>query len=375
MAAAIKFPTTYQESRELFLAQSKTVQEIWPTARLENRSISSADEYQIEWIAADALKTPQKALVITCGLHGAEGFVGAAMRALFLEEFLEGLDPETTGLYLVHAINPWGMDHKRRVSRNNVDLNRNFLLHKSEFEQEINPDYQLYDSILNPKRPLRSRWQEIISLIGKVFINLARSGIKSLRNAVLQGQRFNSKGIYYSGNEYEPETQVIMELIKGICSTYPDLLLIDMHTGYGPRYQMAIINSPGEERSGDQLMEEFKYPLVLKADPEEFYSMQGDMINWLYDTREALGWEGNLYAAAFEFGTIGTSIPHEMISLWNMIFENQAFYQGVQDPQIKANVLETFLEMFSPSEAKWQDKALADCRQALKGILKKQGFL
>lgn len=148
-----------------------------------------------------------------------------------------------------------------------------------------------------------------------------------------------------------------------------------MHTGYGPRYQMAIINSPDEKRSGEQLAADFQYPLVLKADPVEFYTMQGDMVNWLYDYREASGVEGKFYAAAFEFGTIGNSIPQELISLWNMIFENQAFFQGIEKPRTKQQVTETFREMFIPSELRWRDKALDDCRQALRGVLGHEGYL
>ncbi len=375
MAISIRFPNSYQESREDFLDQFQLIHKHWPDARLESRPISEEDDLQIEWIAADALTKKQKALIITCGLHGMEGYAGAGMRSLFLAEFLDSIDPGTTGLYLVHAINPWGMENKRRVTRNNVDLNRNFLLDESGFKEEINPDYQLYDHILNPDRPLRPLWREIIGVAGSVVSNLVRSGVTSLRNAVLQGQRFNSRGIYYSGNGYEPETRILMDLLKSILADYPEALLIDMHTGYGPKYQMAIINSPDEKRSGDQLAADFHYPLVLKADPEEFYTMQGDMVNWLYDYRVAAGMEGKFYAAAFEFGTIGNSIPHELISLWNMIFENQAFYKGIVEPRTKQQVIRTFLEMFIPSERRWRDKALADCRQALQGILSYEGYL
>lgn len=374
MTASIKFPTSYQESREIFQEEFKRIQKRWPNARMENRQISE-EGLQTEWIAADAVGEPRKVLVITSAIHGMEGFVGAGMRSLFINEFLDALDPEETGLYLIHAINPWGMRNNRRVTRNNVDLNRNFALDVGDFQEGINPEYQLYDHILNPDRPLRSLWLEIPALIARLIAILLRAGVKNFRNAVLQGQRNNPQGLYYAGKAYEPETLIVMDLIKEVFSDYQDVLLIDMHTGYGPKYQMSIVISPGESRSSAQLREAFQYPLVLKADSEEFYVMQGDMVNWLYEYRRSAGLQGKFYGVAFEFGTIGETVPHEVISLWNVIFENQVVWKGALKGKIKTRIQETSREMYFPSEEKWRERALADCRQALGGILRHEGYI
>lgn len=375
MTATRQFPTSYLESREEFHAHLPAIQKHWPDARLEKRSLSDEEDLTIDWIAADATERRQKVLIISCGLHGVEGFVGSRMCSLFIDEFLESLDPRQTGLVLVHAVNPWGMKHKRRVTKNNVDLNRNFASHESDFQEAINPDYELFDQMLNPERPLRPLWQETPGVIGNVALNLIRTGVKSFRNAVLQGQRINPVGLYFTGKEYEPETRILMELIRELFTAYPNALLIDLHTGYGPKYQMCIVNSPGEEREADQLMEDFQYPLARKANPEQFYKMQGDMVDWLYRYRSAAGLGGRFYAAAFEFGTIGPTIPHEIISLWNMIFENQAFWKGTLNAETKIRIEQILLEMYFPSERKWREKALADCRQALRGVLTHEGYL
>lgn len=375
MAVPRQFPTSYQASREEFLDHLSLIQERWPGARLETRSVSEEEDLSIDWIAADATEKRQKALIITCGLHGVEGFVGSRMTSLFIDEFLEQIDPGQTGLYLVHAINPWGMHHKRRVTRNNVDLNRNFAFNESDFQEAINPDYALFDSMLNPDRRLNPLWQELPRVIGSVIVNLLRTSVKSFRNAVLQGQRSNPYGIYFSGNDYEPETQSMMELLKEIFAAYQDTMLIDLHTGYGPKYQMCLVNSPEEGRDADQLIEDFQYPLARKANPEQFYTMQGDMVDWTYKYRESAGLKGEYYAAAFEFGTIGDTIPHEIISLWNMIFENQYYRKGAITQQTETKIKDIFWEMFSPSEKKWREKALADCRRAFRGVLGHEGYL
>lgn len=375
MAAFKTFPASYEESREAFIQDLETIQARWPSARLESREVSPEDVLSVEWIAADPTGSPQKALVLTCGIHGIEGYVGAGMRRLFLDQFLDRINQTTTGLYLVHAINPWGMKNMRRVSRNNIDLNRNFTQDPEDFQEAINPAYRYYDHILNPDRPLRTLELEKLGVVSSVVIELLKSGMTHLRNAVLQGQRSNLEGIFCAGRAYEPETQVMMDLLKGILSTYQDVLLLDMHTGYGPKFQMSILNSPQESRSTAQMQKDFQYPLVLKADPEDFYIMQGDMVNWLYDYQKATGFEGQFYAAAFEFGTIGENMLGEFISLWNMIFENQLHWQGTLTETTTARVKKTFQEMFFPSNLKWQKKALADCRQGLFGVLKGEGYI
>jgi predicted deacylase len=369
------YPSSYDESRVNFLEDFEQIKKIWPNARLVSRPLPAGDGLTMDWIAADPYESYQKVVIITSGIHGVEAFVGNRLRMLFIDEFMEKLDPTHTGLYMVHAINPWGMKNQRRVTKRNVDLNRNFVLEGEKFLEGINPDYRLYDHILNPDRQLYPLWREILAVLGSVIGNLVRKGVKSLRNAVLQGQRFNPDGLYYSGIEYEPETRELMGLFKDIFRKYPSALMIDMHTGYGPKYQMSIINSQEEPREAAQLVAEFNYPLILKANPEEFYTMQGDMVDWLYKYRRSSGLDGKFYAAAFEFGTIGENILHEVISLWNMIFENQAYRHGSLKEQTKRKVEQTMLEMYFPSEEKWREKALLDCTQAFSGILEAEGYL
>ena len=375
MAASRQFPASYQRSRKAFLEDLKRVQIRWPGARLESRTVPAEGGLAIEWIAADPAGSPWRALVVVCGVHGVESFVGSRMRGLLVDEFLDRLDPETTALTLVHTANPWGMVHGRRVTRNNVDLNRNFALERDDFQSEINPEYRLFDHFLNPDRPLWPLWLEIPEVVVSVLATLLRAGVKRFRNAVLQGQRVNPQGLYFTGKGYEPETRIVMDLVKEIFSKVEDVLLLDMHTGYGPKYQMSIVNSPQEGRTSAQLREDFHYPLVQKADPEQFYSMQGDMVDWLYKYRKLTGLEGKFYGGTFEFGTIGDTIPHEFISLWNGIFENQVYWKGAVSEPIRTKAQENFREMYVPSEEKWRQKALADCRDGLHGVLKAEGYI
>ena len=369
------FPTSYQQSRQKFRSWLPFIQEHWPNASRENRPIPDQDNLTIDWIQADSLGPKEEVILLNAGLHGVEGYVGSAMQTLFVEEFIPRLDPQTAGIVLVHAINPWGMENKRRVNPNNVDLNRNFMVEKTIFQSEFNPDYRDLDPTLNPPGTLTGLFGETSKLFLNVWRSLTKNGITSLRNAVLLGQRSYPDGLYFCGEDYQDETCYMMELITSLFEVYSSIIQIDLHTGYGPRYQMSLVNSPSETRTSEELEEEFKYPRALKADPDQFYKMQGDMIDWAYRLRSDKYLGKSYFGTAFEFGTYGSGTLTEIISLRTMIFENQLYCHGSSSKEVEEVVRKRFLELFCPDEIRWKEKALEDCRQAYQGIFKAYGLI
>ena len=84
-ANSIYFPPTYQDSKAYFRDQLERIRAVWPSAKLDNYAISDADELTIDWITAEPIRKKEKLLLITTGLHGVEGYVGAAMIGLFIK--------------------------------------------------------------------------------------------------------------------------------------------------------------------------------------------------------------------------------------------------------------------------------------------------
>src|SRR5579863_4487947 len=73
-----------------------------------------------------------RVLLTISGTHGAEGFCGSGSQ---VGAFAAGLGrelPADTALIAVHAINPYGFAWVRRVTEDNVDLNRNFVDHQGK---------------------------------------------------------------------------------------------------------------------------------------------------------------------------------------------------------------------------------------------------
>ncbi len=368
------FPETYEESRERFRQNLTTVQRRWPGAELSYHRLQEDDDLTIDWIHSDALDKNEKVLIFTTGEHGVEGYVGSAMQQRFIRNYLPRLDPRTTGLLLVHAINPWGMKHHRRVNANNVDLNRTFLWDEA-FDPTFNPEYDSLNAFLNPDQPVESLTSDNITFYTNLIWKLITKGLPALKLAILIGQYRYSQGLYYGGEDYQEETQTLIDLYRQSFRAYDQILHLDMHTGYGPRYQMSLVNSALETRTSQEFVQRFDYPLVVAANPKEFYAIRGDMIDYVYALRQHEFPEKEMYATSFEFGTLGDDIKGQIGSPRTMMFENRLYWHGAVNDKLAERVKHDFEELFNPVAANWRTKAVADADRALMGILKAEGYL
>ncbi len=365
---------TYEENRDDFRALLDEVKVYWPAAELSHYPIEAGDEdLTIDLIRALPIQERKQQIFLSTGLHGIEGYVGSAVVKLFVKEYLRQLNPADTGLYLVHAINPWGMKHRRRVNENNIDLNRNFIFKQSNGAKELNRAYDRAHSFLNPEKPLKSASNPFFYL--KLFNQILCMGPANFREAVLYGQYRYPQGLYYGGRGFERSTTVLSSLFQEAASSCERFLLIDMHTGYGPRYQMTLVNSIHEKRASADLQAAFNYPLVAKSDPDEFYQMQGDMVDYLYLLLKDIFPGKYFYATSFEFGTFGSSFSAVIKSLKAMIEENRVSRHGAASTEVAKKARHDFCELFFPAEKKWREKVLQDARSAFTGILKAEQFI
>jgi hypothetical protein len=376
------FPGSYEASRQRFRKNFALIQEMWPEARLESHALAGEEDLTIDWALADALERREKLLIFTSGQHGIEGYIGSGMLQLFVEQFLPHLNPKRTGLLLVHCINPWGMKYLRRVNAQNVDLNRNFVWGPGRGQADAyfaekfpNIPYERVSQFLNPLGEIHttpaSYWRFLLGLGGRAL----SVGLRKFRAAILVGQYNFPKGLFFGGQGYQEETFLLLDLLRENIGRYAQILLLDMHTGYGPRSQMSLVNSSLEERDSQIFQQTYGYPLVVKANPKEFYSIHGDMVDYVYRFVQNEFPEKKLYATSFEFGTYGDSSFADIRSLRTMILENQLHWFGAKSKEDKEKTLKDFHELFYPESESWRAKALADAKQAFRGILTAEGYL
>jgi hypothetical protein len=372
---ATLFPNTYEASRERFRDYLSEVQKYWPNAVLSHHRLKGSEDLTIDWIQSAALDQNEKVLLITTAEHGIEGYVGSAMLELFIEQFLDQLDPSNTGLLLIHTINPWGMKHRRRTNENNVDLNRNFVYQTTDLDPDYNPASKEIDAILHPHQPLGSYFWSHIPFLLQVFRYSLKMGLKNFRSIALLGQYHNPQGIHYGGKKIQEETLAVMEFYREAFRDYQQVLLLDMHTGHGPRYQMSLVNSVFESGKSQEFEKRFNFPLVVAANPDEFYDLRGDMIDYIYTLKQKEFPSKQLYAVSFEFGTYGDSTLAVLRSMRTMLFENRVFCQGVKKSKTRTRAERALGEMFAPKERDWRIKAVEDGTKAFQGILKSEKYI
>lgn len=373
----ITIPESYEQARERFRSRLPALQAAWPRARLEVHTLPASDgdrDLSIDSIRADGLAGNERLLVFTTGEHGIEGYLGSAMLELFLEEYLPRLNPQTTGILLVHAINPWGMKHWQRNNAASVDLNRNFIGAEFAALEDYNPGYSRLASFLSPAKRLGPRRLESLLFMDQTIHALVRFGARGLREAALNGQYRRPKGIYYGGQGLQVETGIVMGLYADAFNRYEQIVHLDIHTGYGPRNQMTLVTSPHERMNAVEITKRYGVPRVAACNPDEFYNIQGDMIDWEYSWMAQNHPSARFFAATCEFGTYGDSTLAALRSLRTTVFKNQVNHFGAS-PADQAWVDAEYRELYLPSEPEWFAKAQTDARQTFEGVLKAEGFV
>jgi len=369
----VLFPDSYEVSRARFLRDVEPLGAKWKSSRLEAHPLKNFPDLSIDWLWAEPTNT-KNLIIVSTGQHGIEGYVGSAMLKIFIDEFATRLNTADTGILLVHALNPWGMKHGRKVNENGVDLNRNFILHQN-FDPSINPDFSKLRGFLAPAYPVPSFAVENLKFIARIIRAIMQHGTSSVSTAALLGQYVSSKAMYYGGERYEEQTILMISLMHEALKNYENILHLDVHSGYGPRYQMSITTVPAEPRTSKELAAVFNYPLVLKSEGTEFYETNGDMCEYLYELRDLEYPKRHVFATTLEFGTYGASLLQRIHSLRTMIFESQLYWYGATQKAAEEKIRHEFRELYFPQEAAWCQKALADCRQALAGILSAHNIL
>lgn len=365
-------PSTYESSRYRFRASLAKFLTGWPESDLTSIPLADAPNLTIDFIAAKAMREKQRLLIITTGLHGVEGYVGSGILQLFTEEYLPRFDPETTGVILVHPINPYGMKHHMRVNKNSVDLNRNF---NDDFEslKSINPHYESLAFLLNPARPLKNPFYEKLSFLWSVLKALPK-GVSHIRESALMGQYRIHNGMQFGGFEMQEETKFIQSLFAEAVNDYAQIVALDIHTGYGPRWQMTLLNPPSEKMTAQETASRFKFPLVAAVNAEEFYSIHGDMLDYVHKMLMSKYPEKKFYTGVFEFGTYGDSLWQGIHSLRATVLEHCLRWFGGKD-SVYVWMSNEYNELFLPSDPSWWEKAQADARLAFDGIFSANGFL
>ena len=332
--------------------------------------IDEADDLYIDTVYLPSQKENTNLVVLTTGVHGMEGYIGSVMLDVFFEENYPEIDKENTGVLIVANVNPYGMKYHRRYNENNVDLNRNFIIDWESFDLTVNKDYPKVEKFLGPKKAMGNAvWHEA-EFYGSMVGEIINNGVDSITNALLGGQYEYAQGVYYGGNGDEKSTAYLKDVFqKTLEGEYENVVHIDIHSGYGPRYNMVIFNSVYETMNEEQTKEMFGYDNVISYDSESFYATTGDTTDFYYRLNEKMGNVKQLFSTCFEFGTIGDGFLDSVISMKYTIEENQNHWNPSKNKITNEIIKERYQELFYPTEKDWREKTVVDFATACRGVL------
>lgn len=290
---------------------------------------------------------PRRVVVVSSGLHGVEGFFGAAVQAALLEDELEGFTPPPgMRLVLIHALNPYGFAWIRRVNEDNVDLNRNFLLPEQSYEGA--PDkYPELDDLLNPTSPPSA----VEAFLPRALFTIARHGFGALKAAVAGGQYDYPRGLFFGGQRLARTGQILEESMAGWIGESERVLHIDFHTGLGRSATYKLLVDHESDTEGIlRLNEDFGADVVEPWATEGVsYSIRGGMGTWCKQRFPRCSYD----VLAAEFGT-----THALEVIAALRDENRAHHYGRPEDPATRRAKKRLKEAFAPSSPRWRDTAV-----------------
>ena len=225
--AGSPFSATYAEARGRFLKAAKTARASLSAYAHPERGPDGGDlSTDVAWIGpADA----QGVLVLVSGTHGVEGHCGSGAQVDWLRRGEAARLGSGLAVCLVHAINPYGFAWSRRVTHENVDLNRNFI----DFARPL-PENPEYDRLADAVKP--ADWSAATQTTSRrVLLGYAReNGFPALVQALSGGQYRHSDGIFYGGQGETWSRRTLTTIFRERLSAARDIGVIDYHTGLGP---------------------------------------------------------------------------------------------------------------------------------------------
>lgn len=186
----------------------------------------------------------ENVLLANSATHGVEGFCGSGVLVGWLRTGEWRDLPQRVRAVLIHAINPHGFAWVRRVTEDNVDLNRNFGDHGGA--HPANPEYDALHPYLMPEF-----WdEESLAACERAFAEfVAKHGEFALQEAIARGQYEHADGVFYGGRENTWSNKTLRDILDHFVKGARRVAFLDFHTGLGPYGTAELIAaaSPGSE--------------------------------------------------------------------------------------------------------------------------------
>jgi hypothetical protein len=305
-----------------------------------------------------------KLLIVTSACHGVEGYCGSGVQVFALHDAAWRARAAAQGVAVlyIHALNPYGFSHIRRVTHENVDINRNF----QDFAQALpaNPAYAELHALLLPEA-----WPPSAENQAAIDAHVARVGMKAFQAAVTSGQHEFPNGLFFGGVAPTWSNATLRQVLRDYGARASRIAWIDIHTGLGP------------SGVGERICACRDDPVAL-ARARSWWSSEGRTpVTSIYDGTSTsalltgLMWN-SIYQECAQAEYTGIALEYGTQPMERMISVLRAEHWLQLHPQADAvlarQIKQDMLDMFYTDTEAWKtqimEQALAALQQAVQGL-------
>jgi hypothetical protein len=352
-AAATRFSADYREARSRFCDAAETAGAALRSYRNPNTGPrGEALASDCAWLGPE---DAEKVLVVMSGTHGVEGFCGSGVQLDWLAEGNAARLPPGHAALLIHAINPYGFAWIRRVTEENVDLNRNFV----DFAAPL-PTNPAYDALADALVPPALSGPEFDKADAVIAAFHAEHGEAAFHAARAAGQYAHPNGIFYGGTgptwAWRTEEAIIAD---HRLAARRHVAMIDFHTGLGPFGYGELIVMPGLDSAHGRRLMGWYESVTQIGDPNSVASTRAGLGPQRWE--ELLGERGTI--ATLEYGTRSRWTMFSVLRAdhWLHAYTN-VDWDAAETRRIKAAIKDAYF----PDSATWREMVLFRARQVLR---------
>lgn len=347
------YPLDYSRARAGFLAAAEQADARLRTVLLPGHRGPDGGELRMD-TAYLGPPSPAKLLVTVSGTHGIEGFCGSACQTgvLLREGVAKAAVSTTTGVLLVHALNPYGFAYLRRVNEDNVDLNRNFVDHGAP------PHNDAYDAVHRTLVPADAAEFSPGELVANLTALRDKLGPQRLQEAVTRGQYRHPDGLFYGGHSPAWSRRVFETVVAEQIAGAAHVAYIDLHTGLGERGVGEPIFRGGRDADALQRARSW-YGDALTVSEHGTSSSTPIVGNTATAVADGLGAGSRLTAITLEFGT--QPGPEVLLALCADTWLHR--HLPPRDA-VRSDLKRLIRGAFSPADdARWREQVLQRARE------------
>jgi len=305
-------------------------------------------------------RNAERVLVTISATHGVEGFCGSGAQVDWLRRGEAKSLPSGVAVLLIHAINPYGFAWLRRVTEDNVDLNRNWI----DFAAPLpaNPGYvELADVICPPD------WSEAAQAQAnkQIVAYMSEHGPMAFQQAATAGQYTHPAGLFFGGAGPTWSRRTQTDLLTRHLAQAGHVGIIDYHTGLGPwGYAEQIIT----DRMGTPAFDRASawYGGIVTS-PSSGTSTSADISGDGLGGAPLVIPQAEFTGMALEFGT--QSLMQVLLAVradaWLHAYGDLASPQGAA---VKAQIREAFYGDADDWKGMVAAQSLLACKQAIAGL-------